>query len=224
MGLELNKKYNRKLKTYFFLRDNEWDEIAYEDAFKHQYHLPKLKKEPDSVLDLGSNIGLTMAHYRYLWPAAKIQGYEIDPENIYLSKLNAYGEIVNRRAVTTIKYPAYKAKGSPQAYKAENHFLLRGEFERIIGVTLDQALNGMNTRDGCVDFVKMDIEGEEYKTLQSHGAWSNRIRNLLVECHGEDEDDTEEKTEEIEGFLEEQGFQVEKHEPHWSALYAWKKI
>jgi FkbM family methyltransferase len=184
--------------------------------------VPNLSTEPKTVLDLGSNIGLTMAHYRHLWPSCIIHGYEIDEENIYMSSVNAPYERVHHNAITNMKHAAYRPEGSPQAYKVNYHFVIIVGEKRVEGRTLDQAINAMNTDDGCVDFVKMDIEGEEYLTLENDGAWPERINNLLVECHGIDEDDTKSKTELIKKKLERKGFEVIKHEPHWSSLFAWR--
>jgi tRNA1(Val) A37 N6-methylase TrmN6 len=39
-------------------------------------------------LDLGSNIGLTIAHMKQIYPTSKIVGYEMNKENYILAKEN----------------------------------------------------------------------------------------------------------------------------------------
>lgn len=226
--------YNEELKRNFFifssgskkLDQQALDKRAYTDVFEEKFHVPPFEDyTPNSVLDLGSNIGLTMAHYRYLWPSAQIVGYEIDDDNIALSYANTRGMKVHKAAITNFTSVAYKKEGSDQAYKIKYAFvLLDRDLVSVPTRTLDEALNSMQTRDGIVDFVKMDIEGQELPVLTGPGAWPHRIRNLLVECHGINDDDTERNTEIIKRALIYKGFNVKRHEPHWSALFAWKNF
>src|SRR4051812_18900750 len=53
-------------------------------TFVRQYHLPPPDSIPAAILDLGSNIGLTVAHYACVFPEAKILGVELDANNFEL--------------------------------------------------------------------------------------------------------------------------------------------
>lgn len=44
--------------------------------------------EPKRILDLGCNIGATMASYHHYFPNAEIIGYEIDPDNVKMARMN----------------------------------------------------------------------------------------------------------------------------------------
>ena len=65
------------------------------DTFEGRYHLPPAGLEPvRTILDLGSNIGLTIAHYAALYPEARILGVELDAGNFALCRDNieAFGD------------------------------------------------------------------------------------------------------------------------------------
>ena len=60
-----------------------------DDTFWGRYHLPPPELGvPEVVVDLGSNIGLTMSHFAYLFPDAHIAGVELDSRNAALCRRN----------------------------------------------------------------------------------------------------------------------------------------
>lgn len=212
--------YNEELEKNIFLRNIVADKQCYEDVFEKRYHVPPLDVIPQTVLDLGSNIGLTVTHYAHMWPTAIIVGYEMDKDNCEIAQTNTYRPIINCAVAPHRRVYSYDTSVSEQAYSISTK--IEGEPYIIPAVTLDDAINQVSDELGMVDFVKMDIEGAERDILSTDGAWSHRIRNLLVECHGKDEDDTEYNTKYVEFMLTIRGFNVKKHLPHWSALFAWK--
>ena len=200
------------------------DNTCFHDVLEKKYHVPELPIEPRTVLDLGSNIGLTMMHYQSIWPAAHIYGYEMDSENHWVSQFNYRGDMTYNEAIWTYNghVPYIKGRDSEQCYKItyRSTHPVDGSAK---AVTLDTALNRINTADGVVDFVKMDIEGAEFSVLASPGTWHHRIRFLLVEVHGIVDSDTPRNVEIVKNILGHKGFTVERHSPHWSALLAWRK-
>ena len=65
------------------------------DTFEGRYHLPPAGiGAVRTILDLGANIGLTMAHFAVLYPQARILGVELDAGNFALCRKNieAFGD------------------------------------------------------------------------------------------------------------------------------------
>src|SRR5450755_3993834 len=51
------------------------------ETFLGRFHVEPVKHVPQTIFDLGANIGLTMAHYAVLYPHAQILGVELDADN-----------------------------------------------------------------------------------------------------------------------------------------------
>lgn len=195
------------------LRAGTEDRQVWSDTFTGRYHIPPGNVKPSNVLDLGCNIGLTLAHYRSMWPEAKIVGVEMDHECACLAELNAPGSIVLERAVAgapglSTYDPGVRtdsfALGSP------------GREVRVytLGETISDAFG-----DARVDFVKMDIEGAEWEVFKD-GSWAPRVEMVLVELH--DSGTSPEIVQRGIDALSELGFQARHHRRHPQAVWAWK--
>jgi protein-L-isoaspartate O-methyltransferase len=97
-------------------RPGTTDEQVFHETFIKQFHVPPEEIRPATVLDLGCNIGLTVAHFELLWPNAEIIGVELDSENCVVSRRNC------RRA--RILNVAVSATSGMQMYSGEK----RGAF------------------------------------------------------------------------------------------------
>src|SRR5258706_2839419 len=88
--VSINVRTAGKLPVY--LRNNNIDAGVFSCAFFKQYHLPPKKLRANAIIaDLGSHIGLTMRHLKYLYPASRILGVELDHENYMLAEKNLAG-------------------------------------------------------------------------------------------------------------------------------------
>jgi FkbM family methyltransferase len=221
---KLIKIWNKEIKKNIFLRNIKSDHGCYRDVFEGRYHVLELEEEPKYVLDLGSNIGLTIAHYRHLWPDAKILGFEMDSENCWMANKNAEdsnASVWNYAVSTNLGYVSYsKTPGRQQCYRIGRE---TDNSWKAVSVHMDHAVNSAGNGNP-VDFVKMDIEGAEFDIIKQGGAWTNKVRNLLVEVHGLNEKNTHNNVKRVKKMLEEKDFIVKRHEIHWSALHACKKI
>ncbi len=88
------------------------------------------------------------------------------------------------------------------------------------GWTLDRTIS--HNFDGAVDFVKMDLEGEEW-AIFAEPSWAPRVRHLLVELHpaGNLPDDDGVLVRLAVLMLELAGFKAEQHPGHPRAVWAW---
>ncbi len=160
------------------------------ETFVGRYHLPP----PDLgdvrvVVDLGANIGLTMAHLAERHPAARILGVEMDSGSVALCRENVAGWGERCRVVdaavwiddedaieySTTRGVEYGAR-LVAADRASNGTIETTRAVSILSL-LDEA--GLDR----VDFLKMDIEGAERDVLRMNVAWAERVRCLNVEVH-----------------------------------------
>ena len=112
------------------IRKNYTDREVVHYVVQGQYHLPpkpsKLSNRPD-ILDLGSNIGLTIAHLKHVYPDSKIIGYEMNKDNYFLAKRNTEfynNAVVNNEAIwvedtmvtyiSSSNYDAYSITNQPK--------------------------------------------------------------------------------------------------------------
>lgn len=157
------------------------------DTFYHKYHLPPVKLRPDcTIVDLGANVGYTVAHFAFLYPQARIIAVEMDSDNIKLAIRNT--RFFQPRCV--LIHAAVWPTNGQVAYEA------CGEWGfHVVGEEADRSSNTKmapaRTLDGIleeykletVDYLKMDIEGAEANVLQCSMKWINRVKSMKVEVH-----------------------------------------
>jgi len=191
-------------------RPGTTDEQVINDVFRAGYHQPPIPLVPRTVLDCGAHIGLTMLDYRRMWPNAEIVGVEMDAGNAALAFTNTTDPVlvaaVSGHGVALIG--SYDPEVEPWA------FSLNGSTARSVMVlplpSIIAAL-GWHT----VDFLKLDIEGQERAILQSPHALE-RVDVVLAELHGDYE-----RPQAILD-LRAAGFEAEPHYTHPTAVFGWR--
>ena len=138
--------------------------------------------EPRLIVDLGANIGISMALFANAFPAARIIGVEPDPANAELCKRNIRPwrercELVEA-AVWTEDGTASLVGGSAAAFRIAPE----GGGRRVSTISMDGLVDRF-AADGPIDYVKVDIEGAERQLLGANTAWSSRVRCMSVEVH-----------------------------------------
>jgi len=204
-------RYVQALGREVQLRPDTTDDQVFNETFVKQFHVPPEEIRPATVLDLGCNIGLTVAHFEVLWPNAEIIGVDLDSENCVVARRNC------RRA--RILNLAVSATSGRQTYSGDEAwgFRLDPLGDRAVEArTLDELTDLLG---GRADFVKMDIEGAEWEVVKAPGEWPERIGSLLIEIHGT-EGQRQAGIDEMMGYLRNKGFTCRKHEAHWSAVWA----
>ena len=197
------------------LRSHTTDYSVVLDTFVGLYHVPLATLVPQTVFDLGSNIGLTMAHYAVLFPHARIVGVELDADNFALCQENIrpYG---NRCvAVCGAVWPTDGKVAYSRRRGNEFGFAVGGaggpHEQVVVGAV---TMNSLFVRSGWnwVDFVKMDIEGAERAVLRDSEEWAAKVGCISVEVH------PPYTVEECELDLRSLGFRTARHPRHWSAV------
>ncbi len=195
------------------------DVIKY--VFYNQYHLPlqDLSGKNAIILDLGCNIGLTLLHFRQLFPKAVLIGYETDLENYEIAQKNTASlvqcRIHNQAVWTEATNVNYAATGDEDAYHIDVKKLSAGssKTKMVTAVAIRDILkeNGLT----WIDYLKMDIEGSESDIfLASELDWLSHVNELNIEIHGAD------GMEAIQKLLMKNGFYCQKDSKHPALLHA----
>lgn len=159
------------------------------DALVRRYHLPPPEAlrggGPRLILDLGANIGLTVAHLAEVFPAARVVGVELDAANAALARRNVapWAErcAIREGAVWPedgeLEYLGWSANTSS--------FRVTDDDDSTAVVRHAQAVSlSCLIEDGrTVDYVKMDIEGAEARVLRERTEWAEAVRTIKVEVH-----------------------------------------
>jgi len=156
-------------------------DIFFEVFWKHSYAVTQPdKKKIFSVLDLGSNTGISAAYFYSCFPEAEFYCVEPDPENVVILKANlgslipdgnlhvlqaAVGSSDTIGQLVTTRY-AYNSKVIAEPGKGDVKVL-----------TLDTLLSYFSLRK--IDLVKMDIEGAESSVLEDAG-WLRNIHFIFI--------------------------------------------
>ena len=203
------------------LRNNRIDLAVYIATFMAGYHRSPLHLGARPVIvDLGSNIGLTLIDFKIAYPECRLVGVELDPDNFTVLQENTQS-ISNCQ---TINAGIWKENGSifyenldAQSFKivekeGKNTKLMRS-------ITMNTLFNEQNI--DRVDYLKMDIEGAEYAVMSENLDWLQKVRMLNIEYHPSQQF--------VDGYtflktiLEANGFYVFHCANHWSSLFAFSK-
>jgi FkbM family methyltransferase len=153
------------------------------DTFIMRYHMPPNDLgQISTILDLGSNIGTTIAHFAFLFPNARILGVEPEIGNLQVCRLNTrqwgnrckvlHGAVWPEDGVVTIE--------GKEAWGFRAHPYRDGD-TAISAYGVSHLLDELGAE--TVDFIKMDIEGAEMLVLKRAQDWITRVRCLKVEVH-----------------------------------------
>lgn len=216
------------------------DRQVIDDARTGRYHLPpESMPAPRRVLDLGANIGATVAHYHHLWPDAKIVAVELDRENADILALNAPDPSIHK-ITASVTGPGGWGYYDTSISDQQSYWVQMGADHAVHGAgwvngnsfiraiysyTLRQVINMTAYGDDpVVDFVKMDVEGAEWDIFESGGQWVALVRHLLVELHPTHEApyETDELVRRAVEKLREIGFFAVPHEAHPRSVWAWR--
>jgi FkbM family methyltransferase len=205
------------------IRNTPIDKRTLRDVLVSKYHLPsnRVKLQKGSIiLDLGSNIGLTIAHLKNVYPDAIIIGYEMDEENFLLAQKNIqkYNNVrlFNKAIWINNSIIEYDKKTDSDAFTISTSSS-NEQNVKIKGATLKEIINEHQIQK--IDYLKMDIEGAEKDILTHHDlSWLEFVNALNIEFHV--------KGQSIEPYIDiikSHGFDAWKDTKHLSSIMAVRK-
>lgn len=184
-------------------------------------------QEGDCVLDIGGHIGYFTCLSSKLASKGTVHTFEVDSNCIPLINKNIarngfQNVIVNNYAVSdhlgTEKIPISNKPNAELKIQT-----VKEEFKEVKSVTVDEYVR---SKDLTPDFIKIDVEGAEWKVLNGMENVLNLDRiKLLIEIHVDflaDHFNIDYK--QILELLENKGFQMEEIESHRSLESGFRKI
>ena len=220
---------SKKLNEPFVFRIGKW-KISYicnsqigflvKEIFVEEVYALTKSKEVFKILDLGSNIGLSVAYFKMRFPAAIMEAYEPDKNSFVLLQKN-------------ISQNNWKNVDSHEmAVSDENGFLFASSIEEKASVNSNFATSG-NERSQVFakgiseilqqnfDIIKMDIEGGEWRIFKKiiDQQLITKANNWFVEFH--EIEKNKKQFKEILNCFENNGFGKEKRN---EVMYFYKNI
>ena len=177
-------------ESFISMREEIWNKKSY--FFKSE------EKKP-YIIDCGSNIGLSILYFKNLFPDSKILSFEPDPELLqYLNQNLESNSICNVEVV-------------PKAVWHSNetlYFLADGaDGGKISPSPTSQSVEAVSLvsfLERKVDFLKIDIEGNELEVLRSCKEHLSNIKKIFIEYHSFKNKD--QQLSELLKILEDEGF------------------
>ena len=179
------------------------------EIFVEEVYSTKKNVEINKILDLGSNIGLSVAYFKMRFPCAVLQAYEPDKNSYDLLQKN-------------VQENEWKNVSSYETAVSDNNGFLFAEIQEEKAsvnsnfATVGKEEAGVSAKDiveilqECFDIIKIDIEGGEWKVLKKiiQHQLISKANNWFIEFH--DLENNKKQFEEILNCFKENGFEKEE--------------
>lgn len=180
--------------------------MQYKDEFINQiYNFDTLRNDP-LIIDGGSNMGMSILHFKHIYPNSRIIGFEPDPTLFQL--LNENLSVNNVCGVQLIN-------AGLSAEDGETFFTPDGQSGGQISCSgnIKVKMERLSTylREP-VDFLKLNIEGAELDVLNevAQAGCLRNVSELVLEYHGWPQQ--EQRLGKILNLLDEQGYRYLIHD------------
>jgi FkbM family methyltransferase len=180
----------------FYIRPGSSDTalVAYDFHYRHGRPPEELDgRRLTRIVELGSNIGGTLACTAARYPHARLIGVEPDADNAALARRNVEpwadrcrvieAAIWDTDGLVTIE-PSSRSReeyGLIVRLRQEND---PPELPSIRALSLTTVLDQFD-RDEPIDYLFMDIEGTEERVLRHNTTWAERVQAIRVVTEGE---------------------------------------
>jgi FkbM family methyltransferase len=180
------------------------------------YHFETDNPQP-FIIDGGSNIGVSILYFKRLYPNAHVVGFEPDPNIFRILKENIARN--NVKDVNLFEVGLGSEKGVTTFLSDNSASGQFGEGENSIQVRVERLSDYIQ---GPVDFLKLNIEGQELPVLQDleRSGKLREVRELVFEYHGWA--GQEQRLGELLNILDRNGFRYFVHDFDDETGYATK--
>lgn len=142
---------------------------------------------PDTLLDIGANIGLTSLYYAEQYPLLAVVAVEPDPRNASLARRN----LASVNAAEVVEAAVSSCAGEVAFASGPESTLGRVDPNgnmRVQAVTMGDLLDRLPGQRA--DLVKIDIEGGEGQLFSENCGWLDRVSSIIIELQHPTETDT----------------------------------
>ncbi len=155
---------------------------TYKDIFENEIYKFSAVNDRPLIIDCGSNIGISVLYYKFLYPNAEVIAYEPDKKNFQLLLKNIADNKLQQ--VTPHESAIWIEKGDISfVSNAAEGSSIGNVGENVVKVPSVRLADLLNKYDK-IDFLKLDIEGAEDKVVADCGLQLSKIANLFLEYHG----------------------------------------
>jgi len=156
--------------------------LGYSELFEEEVYKFSSSSGNPYIIDCGSNMGMSIIYFKSIFPGSRIVAFEADPYVFsFLEKnIQSFGftdVTINNKAVWNVndEVLSFLAEGGAGGRLQEKS----GQFKFIDVKTA--RLKDYLTEE--IDFLKIDIEGAEYKVLTDCIEGLHFVKNLFIEYH-----------------------------------------
>jgi FkbM family methyltransferase len=166
----------------FWLRPHTTDAEMLRDTFRDGHHPPPPEiRDPRWIVDLGANVGATLADNARRFPACRFVAVELDPGNAAAARRN----LAPWADRIELLQGAVWIEDGEVPYDAgtgdEHGFRVGGGGGTAPAYSMDTILSRV---PGRIDYMKMDIEGVEARLLSGEAArWIERVDSISLQVH-----------------------------------------
>jgi FkbM family methyltransferase len=156
---------------------------TYREIFEKEIYRFSAPVNNPLIIDVGANIGMSMLYFKQLYPAAQLMVFEPDENNFQLlsqnCQQNGLQNVQLHKAAVWIHNGtiSFEAKESEASHIEE---VTEDGANQVACVRLADILQAQKK----IHFLKMDIEGAEYKVVQDAAPQLHKVDNFFLEYHG----------------------------------------
>lgn len=147
---------------------------------KDEYALPK-DILPQTILDLGANVGFASLSFACRFPLATVCALEPDPQNLPLLKENCAGTNIRIISGAVGGQGGARSFFSAPGQGMSSSFLERGSTQKLEVRVFTVASLLAQAGWSSVDLIKFDVEGAEWEVFQ--GMDLSSVKALIGEYH-----------------------------------------
>ena len=168
------------------LRQGTSDFLLFAELLVEQaYELPADVEPPQTVLDVGANVGLASSFFLTKYPRCSVLAIEPDPINHELARQNlaqfgARATLVQAAVwheETALRVTSGDSRGTWSSTVETGSIL--ADDQVVEALTVDNILDRYGLTS--VDLLKMDIEGAEAEVFRHGSSWRSRVKTFIVE-------------------------------------------
>jgi FkbM family methyltransferase len=135
------------------------------------------------IVDVGANVGVSVAWFKHRYPGARITAFEADP--VIFRTLARNASFQEWTGVELINRAVWRERGSVLFHREDGDAgtLVTSATGGRRPVEVEAVTLGGVLRGECTDFLKLDVEGAEADILEECAGALGGVRSIFVEYH-----------------------------------------